>query len=92
MTPENLAAAHRTASRFLEDHRDQIAATLRTKTGFIEALIKRISSQQTGLEERLECFARIGEIARLIESDADGFFDLASRPVVARILSEAPLP
>ena len=92
MTPENFAAAHSTASRFLEEHRDQIAATLRAKAGFIECLIERISRPETTLEDRLECFARIGEIARLVEHDADGFFDLASRPVVARILAKVQQP
>jgi hypothetical protein len=46
--------------------------------------------KKTGFDDRLEYLARISEIARLIQSDADGFFELASNPVVARILTSVP--
>jgi hypothetical protein len=85
-----LDTAESTASRFLEDHRDQIAETLRAKAKFIETLVQRIGHKKSTYQERLECFARISEIAHLIEEDADGFFQLASRPLVARILAEVP--
>jgi hypothetical protein len=90
--PGELEAAESTATRFLDEHREQIADTLRAKSKFIETLVQRIAHRKTSYQERLECFARISEIARLIEEDADGFFQLASRPVVARILAEVPEP
>jgi hypothetical protein len=49
-------------------------------------LIQRVAHPKTSFDDRLEYFARISEIATLIQEDADGFFELASQPVVARIL------
>jgi len=87
---EELYKAEATASEFLEENRDQIADTLRAKVRFLERLIQLLSEKTTGYEDRLEYFARIGEIARLIEDDADGFFELASQPMVARLLGTVP--
>ena len=84
---EDLQKAEATATRFLQDNGGQIAETLRSKIHFVEILIQRLSSKQTTLDQRLDCFARIGEIADLLKEDADGFFELASQPVVARILA-----
>jgi hypothetical protein len=86
-TREELIKAESTASRFLEDNGAQIAETLHAKARFIELLIERVRSKKTPLDQRLDCFARISEIADLIKEDADGFFALASQPVVARILA-----
>jgi hypothetical protein len=83
---EELRKAENTAGKFLEDNCAPIAETLRAKLRFLETLTHRLSLKQTSFEDRLEYFARISEIARLIEADADGFFELASQPVVARIL------
>jgi len=87
---EELKNAEVTASRFLEDNCAQIADTIRAKTKFLEALVERLSVKGTGFDDRLEYLARISEISRLIQSDADGFFELASNPVVARILTTVP--
>lgn len=87
---EELRNAESTASRFLSDNSEPIAEAMRAKARFLEALIQRISNPNAGLEERLEYFARISEIAQLIEADANGFFELASQPVVARILGSVP--
>ncbi len=87
---EELRNAESTASRFLSDNSEPIAEAMGAKARFLDALIQRISSPNAGLEERLEYFARISEIARLIEADANGFFELASQPVVARILGSVP--
>jgi hypothetical protein len=89
-TREELRNAEVTATRFLEDNCAQIADTMRAKTRFLETLVQRLSLKQTSFNDRLEYLARISEIARLIEADADGFFDLASNPVVARILTTVP--
>jgi len=87
---EELRNAESTASRFLSENSEPIAEAMRAKARFLDALIQRISNPNAGLEERLEYFARISEIAQLIEADANGFFELASQPVVARILGSVP--
>jgi len=84
---EELNKAEVTATRFLEQNRVQIADTLRAKLQFIDTLIHRLNSRKTTLDQRLDCFARIAEISQLLKEDADGFFQLASQPLVARILS-----
>ena len=85
-TREELIGAESTARQFLEDNSSEIAETLRAKTSYLESLIKRVAHPQTTFDDRLEYFARISELAALIQDDADGFFSLASQPVVARIL------
>ena len=87
---EELRNAEVTASRFLEDNSGQIADTIRAKAKFLETLVQRLSTKKTPFDDRLEYLARISEIARLIQADADGFFELASNPVVARILTTVP--
>ena len=84
---EQLRKAEATARQFLEDNGVQISDTLRTKVKFLETLVNRLSQKNPTLDQRLDCFARIAEIAQLLKDDAEGFFELASQPVVARILS-----
>jgi hypothetical protein len=87
---EELRNAEATASQFLEENCVQIGDTLEAKVHFLETLIRRISLKKTPFEDRLEYFARVSEIAALIQADADGFFELASQPMVARILGTVP--
>lgn len=87
---DELRQAEATASQFLVENSTHIADTMRTKAKCLELLFQRLSNPQCGFDERLECFARVAEIAKLIEEDADGFFELASQPVVARILATVP--
>jgi hypothetical protein len=87
---DELRKAEKTARQFLEENSTQIGDTLRAKAKYLETLVQRISQKSTRFEDRLEYFARISEIARLIQEDADGFFELASQPVVARILGTVP--
>lgn len=87
---EELRNAEATACQFLEENSTQIGETMRAKLRFLEVLIQRISQSKTGFEDRLEYFARVSEVASLIQADADGFFELASQPVVARILGSVP--
>ena len=87
---DELRRAETTASQFLEENSAQIADTMRAKARFLETLIQQISSKKTTFNDRLEYFARISEIAKLIQDDADGFFELASQPMVARILGTVP--
>jgi len=83
---EELLGAEATARQFLEENSAQIAETMRAKARFLETLIQRVSMPKTSFEDRLEYFARISEVAELVQQDANGFFELASQPVVARIL------
>ena len=87
---DELRKAEATASQFLEENSAQIADTMRAKAKFLETLIQRISMKRTTFDDRLEYFARVSEIARLIQDDADGFFELASQPIVARLLGTVP--
>ena len=87
---EELSKAEATATQFLQENCGQIADTLSAKVRFLEVLIQRLSLKSTSFEDRLDYFARVSEIARLIEADANGFFELASQPVVARILGTVP--
>jgi hypothetical protein len=85
-TSDEMRKAEQTASDFLEENSVQIADAMRSKAKYLEMLLHRVSQRNTSLSDRLEHLARISEIARLLEADADGFFDLASGPMVARIL------
>jgi predicted dienelactone hydrolase len=85
-TKEELLGAESTARQFLQDNSSAIADTMRAKAKYLEALVQRVGQPKTTFDDRLEYFARISEIAALIQQDADGFFQLASQPVVARIL------
>ena len=85
-TAAELRTAEETARQFLADNSSQIADTMRAKAKYLETLIQRVANPKTRFEDRLEYFARISEIAELIQNDADGFFQLASQPVVARLL------
>jgi hypothetical protein len=89
-TKDQLRQAEATASQFLEDNSLEIAETMRAKAKFLETLFQRISNKNITLDERLDYFARVSEISRLIQDDADGFFELASQPTIARIVSTVP--
>jgi hypothetical protein len=91
-TKEELIGAETTARQFLEENSTQIADTMRAKAKFLEALIQRVAMPKTSFEDRLEYLARISEVAQLVQQDADGFFELASQPVVARILGSVKKP
>jgi exonuclease VII small subunit len=84
---EQLRKAEATARQFLDENGAQISDTLRTKVKFLETLVNRLNQKNLTLDQKLDCFARIGEISQLLKDDAEGFFELASQPVVARILS-----
>jgi hypothetical protein len=86
---DELRHAEATARQFLEENRAQIAEVMRAKTRLIQSLLDRVASDNSDFQERLELFARISEVARLMEEDANGFFELASQPVVAQILNTA---
>ena len=89
-TREQLRQAEATAAQFLKENSLEIAETMRAKARFLETLFQRLSSKETSFDQRLEYLARVSEISRLIQDDADGFFELASQPTVARIVGSVP--
>jgi hypothetical protein len=84
---EELRKAEATAKRFLEDNGNQISNTLKMKLKYLDQLVNRLANRRGSLDDRLDCFARIAEISQLLKDDAEGFFELASQPVVAQILN-----
>jgi len=84
---EELRRAESTASKFLQDHAPQISETFRVKMRCLETLLKRLNSKGVTLDQRLDCFARIAEISQMLKDEAEGFFELGSQPVVARVLA-----
>jgi hypothetical protein len=84
---EELRRAESTAGKFLQDHGSQISETFRAKMKCLEILVDRLNVQKTTLDERLDCFAQIAEISQMLKDQAEGFFELGSQPVVARVLA-----
>jgi len=85
---EELRRAESVARRFLEDNGSQIHQSFQAKVEQLQQLARELHHQRLNLDERLECFARITEIAKSLADDAEGFFKLASEPLVARMLSK----
>jgi hypothetical protein len=85
-TDQELRHAEVTADQFLRENAAQIVETLRNKLKFLEFLIERLDQRNVSLNHRLDCFARITEISQFMKDDAQGFFELASQPIVARLL------
>jgi hypothetical protein len=83
-----LRRAERVAGEFLEENAEEILGTLRAKLKFLQVLIERLDRPAASLDYKLDCFARISELSDFIKDDARGFFELASNPMVARLLSE----
>ena len=83
-----LRKAESVAERFLRENVDAISESLRLKVVLLDGLVLRLHHPQLSLDERLHIFARIEEIARTLQQDAQGFFRMASEPVVARILAQ----
>jgi len=85
---EELRRAESVAHRFLEDNGPQIHESFQAKVQQLQQLAQALRYQPMKLDERLECFARITEIARSLSEDAEGLFKLASEPLVARMLAK----
>ena len=83
-----LRRAESVAAQFLEENGDPIGENFRAKLDELAELANLIRHPRLSLDERLHAFARIAEIARALQDDAQGFFHMASEPVVARILAQ----
>jgi hypothetical protein len=85
-TEAELARAGTMAGKFLTDNQRIISETLAQQTAALERLVALPGNVGMSLEQRLDCFARIGEPAEGMRRSADGFFDPGSQPLVARML------
>lgn len=81
-----LRRAESVSATFLEQNRDAIRESFQLKVHELDDLVKSLGSPLP-LDERLNRFAQIADVARALEEDARGFFCLASEPLVARILA-----
>jgi exonuclease VII small subunit len=84
---QQLKRAESRAERFLLDNDGPIWDNFRAKVDALDDLLMGLRHPRLTLDQRLDCFARIAEISRALEQDAQGFFNLASEPVVARLLA-----
>jgi hypothetical protein len=87
---QDLRRAERIAGEFLEENAEQILNTLRAKLNFLQVLVARLDCPGAPLDHRLDCFARIAEVSDFMKADAQGFFELASNPIIARLLTGLP--
>jgi hypothetical protein len=84
---DELRKAESVAQKFLTDNGPQIWENFCRKLEALDVLVTCLKNKNITLDQRLDCFARIAEISQAMKDDAEGFFELASEPVVARILS-----
>jgi hypothetical protein len=85
-TDAELARAESTAGRFLAENQRTISEVFARQCAVLERLVAMLGQAEMSLEQRLDCFARIGELADGLRASANGFFDLGSQPLVARML------
>jgi exonuclease VII small subunit len=85
---QELRKAESMADRFLQENGDQIHENFRSKVEALTDLVESLETANLTFDERLDCFARIAEVSAALQEDAQGFFGLASEPVVARILAD----
>jgi hypothetical protein len=88
---DELRRAELVANKFLSENGAEIWEYFKNKVNSLDQLIESLR-QPMEYDARLDCFARIAEVARALEDDAEGFFGMASEPVVARILRGASTP
>jgi hypothetical protein len=84
---QELRRAESVAGRFLRQNEEQIRESFETKVKTLGELVESLTQRDMTLDQRLDCFARIAEVSRALQQDAEGFFSLASEPVVARLLA-----
>ena len=87
-----LVRAERTAATFLSRNHMAIYQAFARQGAVLGKLVAVLKQEDLSLEQRLDCFARIAEVSKGVEDCANGFFELGSEPLVARVLSKADLP
>ena len=91
-TGAELARAENTADEFLSQNHLAIWKSFSRQGAVLERLVSVLKRADLTLEERLDCFGRIAEVSRGVHDSANGFFELGSQPVVAKVLANAELP
>jgi hypothetical protein len=86
-----LARAKTTAELFLHQNHKEISSVFLRQRGLLDHLIVMLQKRDLSLEERLDCFARIAEAAESLRECANGFFELAAQPLVARTIETGSL-
>ena len=84
-----LERAESTATQFLTEKQDDISRVLARQCAVLERLVEILGTPGLRVEEKLDCFARIAEVSQGIQDCANGFFELGSQPLVARVLATA---
>jgi hypothetical protein len=79
-----LARANTTADQFLTQNQTEISRVLSRQRGVLDVLLALLQRRDLSLEERLDCFARIADVAECMRECANGFFELGAQPLVAR--------
>ncbi len=82
-----LRRAEITARQFLTEKQQDISRAFSSQCEALETLVAMLRDPDLTLEDRLDCFARIAEVSEGIQDCANGFFDLGSQPLVARVLA-----
>ena len=85
---QELRRAESVAGGFLRQNEQQIRENFEAKVKTLDQLLESLTERDMTLDQRLDCFARIAEVSRALQQDAEGFFSLASEPVVARLLAK----
>jgi len=91
-TAPELVRAEHTANKFLSQNQMAIWQAFARQGAVLGKLVELLRTDELTLEERLDCFARIAEVSRGVQDCANGFFELGSQPLVARVLAKAELP
>jgi hypothetical protein len=86
-----LARAESTAEQFLAQNNRQISLVFQRQKAMLDRLVEVLRKPDLTLEERLDCFARIAEIAEGLRECANGFFELGAQPLVARVIGNRTL-
>lgn len=81
-----LARAESTAEEFLTRNREQISTIFERQHAALGHLLEILARPDLSLEDRLDCFARVSEMAECLRDCANGFFELAAQPLVARVI------
>ncbi|MDE3197461.1 MAG: hypothetical protein KGN84_14015 [Acidobacteriota bacterium] len=81
-----LARAESTAEEFLSRNREQIVKIFQRQQVALQQLLRILERPDLSLQERLDCLARISEMADCLKECANGFFELGAQPLVARVV------